>query len=99
MLRRSLVKPARTQVEQGILFHLSNGGSVRALHVVSIDFQLRLGVNLRVIRKQQVAVGLLGVSLLRVFVDKDAAVENSVTLSIQNAVIELAAGAMRSSML
>ena len=45
--------------------------------------------------EQQVAIGLLGVGLLRVLVDHDAAVEHAVRRVVENAVVKLAAGAMR----
>ncbi len=70
-----------------------------AFHVVGVNLQLRLGIDLRVIGKQQVAVGLFRVGFLRVFVNNDAAVKNAVRVTIENAVIELAAAAMRTGML
>ena len=72
---------------------------MRAFHIVGINFQLRLGVDLRVVGEQQVAVGLLGVGLLRIFVDDNAAVENAVRVIIQNAVVKLAAAAVRAGVL
>src|SRR5713226_4213113 len=67
LARGHLVDSTRTQVEQGVPLNLADGGPVRALHVVGVDLQLRLGVDLRVVGKQQVAVGLLGVGFLRIF--------------------------------
>src|SRR5579883_1774592 len=86
---------ARLQIEDRILFHLTDGGAVRTLYVVGVDFKLRLGVNLRVIAEQQVPVGLLGVGLLRIFVDDDTPVEDTVRLLVENAVVKLTAGAVR----
>ncbi len=68
---------------------------MRALHVVGVNLQLRLGIDLRVVGEQQVAIGLLGVGLLRVLVDDDAAVKDAVRVLIENPVIELPAGAVR----
>ena len=94
LARGNFVDAARPQVEQSIFFDLADGRTVGALHVVGVDFQLRLGVNLRVVGKQQVAVRLLGVGFLRVFVHDDAAVENPVRMAIQDSVVELAAAAV-----
>ena len=69
---------ARAQVEQRLLVELADRRAVRALHVVGVDLQLRLGVDLRVVGEQQVMVGLLGVGLLRVLADDDPAVEDAV---------------------
>ena len=77
---RNLVDAAGAQVEQRILFDLADRRAVSTLHIVRVDFQLRLGVDLGVVGEQQVAVGLLGVSLLRVFVDDDPSVEDAVRL-------------------
>src|ERR1700681_3362059 len=60
LARGHLVDSARAQVEQGVPLNLADGGPVGAFHVVGVDLQLRLGVDLRVIGKQQVAGGLLG---------------------------------------
>jgi hypothetical protein len=49
---------------------------VRALDVVGKDFQLRLGVDDRVLGKQQVLVALFGVGFLRVGRNDDLAVED-----------------------
>ena len=51
------------------------------------------------IGKQQVAIGLLGVGLLRVLVDDDAAVKDAVRAAVENAVVELAAAAVRAGVL
>src|SRR5262245_23356450 len=70
-----------------------------ALHIVSIDFKLRLGIDLGVVREQQVASGLLGVSLLRVVVDDDELVKYAALIPSQKAVVKLPAVAMRAGML
>jgi hypothetical protein len=49
----------------------------------------------RVVRQQQRAVGLLGVGLLRVEADDDAAVEHRLRLAGQDALVDLVAGAVR----
>ena len=98
LARGHLVDAARAQVEQGVPLDLADGGPVGALHVVSVDLQLRLGVDLRVIGKQQVAVGLLGVGFLRILVHDDAAVEDAVCVAIEDPVVELPAAAARTGM-
>ena len=70
-----------------------------AFHVVGVDLQLRLGIDLGVVGKQQVAVGLLRVRLLRILVDDDASVEDAVGVAVENAVVELPAAAMRAGVL
>ena len=79
--RRGLVDAARAQVEELLLLDLADGGAVRAFHVVGVNLELRLGVDARVVGEQQVAVGLLGVGLLRVLVHDDAAVEYAARMS------------------
>ena len=62
-----------------------------AFHVVGVNFKLRFGIDLRIVRKQKVAVGLLGVRFLRVFMDNDASVENAVSVIVEDSVVKLAA--------
>jgi hypothetical protein len=96
---RRFVDAARLQVKKCVLFDLANRRPVSALDIIGVDLELRLGVNLCVIGKQQVAIRLLGVGLLRVFVHYNAPVKDAMRMSIQNAVIELAAAAMRTGVL
>ena len=49
----------------------ANGRAVAALHVVGVDFQFRLGVDLGVRRKQQRLVHLVAIGLLRAAFDLD----------------------------
>ena len=93
--RRSFVDAARAKIEKRVLFHLTDGGAVRALYVVGVNFQLRLGVDLSFARKQQIAICLLRVGLLRVFVDDDATMKHAVRASAKNAIVKLAAAAVR----
>ena len=93
--RGDFVDAAGAQIEKRVFLDLADGRAVRAFHVVGVDFELRLGVDLRLIGKQQVAIGLLGVGFLRVLVDDDAAMENAVRTAVENAVVELAAAAVR----
>jgi len=72
---------------------------VCAFHVVGVNFELRLGVDLRIVGEQQIAVRLLRVGLLRVFMDDDASVENAVRMAVEDSVIKLPAAAVRAGML
>src|SRR6185437_15940188 len=72
-----------------------DGGAVGTLHVVRVNLKLGLGVHLRIVGEQEIAIGLLGVRLLRVLVDDNAAVEDAVGVLVQNAIVELPAAAMR----
>src|SRR5688572_20756180 len=60
-----------------------------ALDVVRIDFQLRFGVHRRILRQQQVFVGLARVGFLSVFLHHDFAVEYSMRMTAKYALIEL----------
>ena len=46
-----------------------------AFHVVGVDLQLRLGIDFGVVRQQQVAVGLVGITVLRIGMHDHLAVE------------------------
>ena len=47
--RLRLVNAAGAEIEQRVLLDLADGGAVGALHVVGVDFELRLGVDLRIV--------------------------------------------------
>src|SRR5215471_2999923 len=96
---RELVDSAGAQIEERVLFNLADGRSMRTLYVVGIDLQLRLGVDLCVVREQQVAIRLLGVGLLRIFVNDDAAVKHAMRVAVEDAVIKLAAATVWAGML
>ena len=65
------------------------------LYVVGVDLQLRLGVDRGIVGQQQGLVGLLGVGLLGVLANEDLAVEDAVGLAVENALVQLMAGAVR----
>ena len=92
------VNSARAQVEERFFVDLPNRCSMRALHVVGVDLQLGLGVDLRVVGEEQVAVGLFRVGLLRIFVHDDPAMKDAMRMVVENSVVELAAAAMRTCM-
>ena len=83
--------PRGPQVEQRLRVQLPDRRAVRALHVVGEDLELRLGVDLRLVREQQGLVGLLGVGLLRVGADADPAVEDAARPAVEDALVELVA--------
>ncbi len=59
--RRLLGQSTRAQVEQGILVQMAHRCTVGALDVVGEDFQARPGIDLAVVREEQVLVGLAGI--------------------------------------
>ena len=83
------------QVEDRLVVQLADRRAVRALHVVSEDLELRLGVDRRVVGQEQRAVRLLGVGLLRVLPDDDLAVEHRAGRAAQDALVDLVAAAVR----
>ena len=74
--RRFLIEPTRAQIKNLLGIHLANRRAVRALHVVRINFQLRLGVHRRVIGEQQIFICLLRIRLVRAFVHVNAPVKH-----------------------
>ncbi len=95
MPRLRLAEAPRPQVEDRLVVHLADGGAVRALDVVGEDLELRLGVDLRVVGQQQRLVRLLRVGLLRVGPDDDLAVEDRRGAIGEDALVDLAAVAVR----
>ena len=89
------VDAAAAQIEDRVLVELADGGAVAALDVVGEDLELRLGVDLRVVGQQQVLVHLLRVALLRVRAHEHLAVEDAGGALVEDALVELAAGAAR----
>jgi hypothetical protein len=56
---------ARLQVEDGLLIELANRRPVRATNIVGVNLQLGFGMDCGTLGKNEVLIGLLGVSLLR----------------------------------
>ncbi len=81
-----LADAAAAQVEERARIERSDGGAVRAFHVVGIDLELRLAVGVRVSREQQVVVGLLRVGLLGARTHDDAAREYATRLVVEHTV-------------
>ncbi len=61
----------------------------------AMNLQLGFGVDDGLVGENQVLVGLLGIGLLRVFADDDAAVENGGGAAVENAFVEFVARAVR----
>src|SRR5699024_2288434 len=93
------VDTARTQIEDGVFIELADCGAVRALDVVGVDLQLRLGVDLGLFRQQQRIRRLFGIGFLRVLVDDHLAVEHTAAAVAENAFEYLAAGAVLGGMI
>ena len=85
---------------QRIFRNLSDRCPVRTLHVVGVDFQLRLWYrSAHRLESRSVAIRLLGIGLLRVLVDDNAAVKYPMRTSVENAVVKLPAVAVRTMVL
>src|SRR4029453_43372 len=82
------------QIEESTFVNLADGGAVCAFHIVGEDFQLGFAIDLRLIRKQKIPVGLLGIGFLRVSVNNDAPMKDAVSMLIENSVVKLTALAM-----
>src|SRR6476646_7561766 len=86
--RQLIGDAARLQVEERGLVDLPDRRAVRALHVVGEDLELRLGVDVRRVGKQQRLVRLLAVRLLRDRPDVDLPVEHAVRPPVENALVQ-----------
>src|SRR5450759_252689 len=86
---------ARLQVEERFAVELADGGAMGAAHIVGEDLQLGFGIHHGVVGEDQVLVSLLGIGLLGVLADDDFAVEDGVCLAVEDALVELVAGAVR----
>src|ERR1035437_1985426 len=86
---------ARLQVEERFAVELADGGAMGAAHIVGEDLQLGFGIHHGVVGEDQVLVSLLGIGLLGVLADDDFAVEDGVRLAVEDALVELVAGAVR----
>src|SRR5262249_45848349 len=90
-----LADAARLQIEDLFLIELANARSVRALDIIGVNLQLRLGVDHCIVRQQQRLVGLACVRLLGILVDVNLAVEDAAGPAIKDALVKLMAGAAR----
>src|SRR5262249_3112329 len=90
-----LTDAAGLQIKRRLGIKLADRRPVRAFHVVGENLQLRLGVDGGVIGQQQRLVGLLGIGFLGVLANENLAVENALTVAVENALVQLVAGAVR----
>src|SRR3546814_19493986 len=74
---------------------LADRGAVAALHVVGVDLQLRLAVDLRLPRQEERPVELIAVGALGVRTDDDLALEDAAGALVEHALVDLPAGAVR----
>ena len=63
-LRLLLAQPSAQKIEERLGIELADRRTVRALHVVGFDFEVREGVGSTLVRKQQIPVGLVRVGPL-----------------------------------
>ena len=82
---------ARAQVKQQVLVDLGRRRAVAAHHVVGVDLELRLGIELGILRQHQNLRHLLAVALLRVGPHDHLALEDAVRPVGQHALEQLAA--------
>src|SRR5262245_47238595 len=82
------------QVKNGFFIELSNRRPMCAFHIICVNFKLGFCVNSRVIREQQVLIGLFCIGLLGWLTYQDAAMKDSFRLTVQNAVEIFVAVAM-----
>ena len=90
--RRILRDPPGARVVDGALVELADGRAMAALHVVGEDLELRLGVDLRVRRQQEIVVALARVGVLRVPMDQHPPVEHPPTVPVEEPLVDLLAG-------
>ena len=77
-------EPTAPGVEKGDVVQPADGGAVRALHVVGEDLELGLGVHPGVIAPEEIAVGLLGVGLLRLGAHEHLTVEDRARPAVEH---------------
>src|SRR5260370_32552088 len=82
---------ARLQVEDRLLIELANRRPVRATNIVGVNLQLGFGMDGGVLGKNEVPIGLLRVSLLRVRTNDDIPVQNRGGWSDQDVLVQLIA--------
>src|SRR5262249_20532422 len=79
----------RAEIKNRFFIELTDGRAVRAFDIVSVDFQLRLGIDRRVVGKQQVFICLFRVGFLGGLPDQDASMKHAFGASVENAVVIL----------
>src|SRR3954471_520834 len=82
-------------VKERDIVQATDGGTMRALHVIRKDLELRLGVDSGGVAQQEIPVGLVCVSLLRFGANENLAVEHCPRMVVENALIDLPAATVR----
>src|SRR5713226_9065450 len=85
----------RAQIKQKALVERAGGGAVAAGDIVGENFQFRLVVGLGLVGQQQRPRHHLGVGLLRLGTDDDAALKHRMAAVVDHGAEDLAAGAVR----
>ena len=82
------VDAAGAEVEDLLLADLRAGAAVRALDVVGVDFKTGHRVGLGVGAHEQVAAGLVGVGVVRAFIDEDQTGEDGLRVVIKRVLVQ-----------
>src|SRR6201991_5234796 len=80
--------PARTQVEQRALVELADGRAMRGLDLVGVDLEFRFGVDLGLVREQQVLVAQGSVATVSTLRHDDGATEHAARTAVGDATPE-----------
>src|SRR5690606_27661146 len=86
-------------VGQLLLVELTDGGGVRAAHVVGLDLEVGQRRRLCGLREQQVTVRLVRVRALRLREDLDESAEDGLRLVVETALVAQVAGGVRYAVL
>jgi len=84
----------RSQVEESLFVELADARAVAALHVVGVDLELGLGVDLGPLAEQQVRVRLQCIGLGRLGAHEHTAAEDAPRILGQHSLVELPARAV-----
>src|SRR5450759_5348685 len=87
--RTLLGKPAALEEKQRVCIDLPDCCAMLATHIVVENFKLRLGVDARFARKQQVTAALCRIGSHRTYVYHDLAAENRMRRAIGYALVQL----------
>ena len=81
--RCGFINTTRTQIKDLLRVQLSDGGTVTALDIIGVNFQLGLGVDLGITGEHQIVIGQLCIAVLCLLVDQYAAIEHSTPFAVQ----------------
>src|SRR5262249_45579404 len=98
-LRLAFSNAPALEVKNGIRVHLPDRRAVETAYVIVSNFELRLGVDLSLLREQQVFAVLDGVRLLSILVNHDRAIEHTFPIPGEHALVEFAAGRVGTEMI